>query len=468
MSLPEATTLAASLRARQISAVELMQDCLARIERHNPELNAIVTLREPETLLTEARAADTALARGTAPGPLHGLPYAVKDLHATAGLRTTFGSSLYREHVPATDEIAVARARQAGAILVGKTNTPEFGAGSQTFNALFGATRNPYDPRLTCGGSSGGSAVALATGMVALADGSDFGGSLRNPASFCNIVGFRPSPGRVPRLAADAWDSLSVQGPMARSVADVALLLSVLAGPDLRDPLALQESGERFRMPLARDFAGCRIAWSRNLGRYPVEPAVSAVLEDARKVVAALGCRVDDIEPDVSGADEVFQTLRAAAFAARHGADYAAHPEALKDTVRWNIERGLKLSAADVAHAQQRRTALYARFAALFRDYEYLMLPAVQVLPFPVEQEWVREINGVALESYIDWMGSCYAISCTSLPAISVPGGFTPEGLPVGLQIVGRPQQDRAVLEMAYAFEQATGHGQRVPRMVGD
>jgi len=465
LCLLDATELAARLRARELSAVELMRACLGRIERLNPELNAIVTLRDPDTLLAEARAADAALARGDSIGPLHGLPYGVKDLHATAGLRTTFGSTLYRDHVPAVDELCVARAKQAGAIVVGKTNTPEFGAGSQTFNALFGATRNPYDPRLTCGGSSGGSAVVLATGMVALADGSDLGGSLRNPASFCNIVGLRPSPGRVPRLAADAWDSLSVHGPMARTVADLALLLSVLAGPDLRDPLSIQQPGKEFRGPLVRDFTGCRIAWSRRLGRYPVEPAVTSVLEGARDVLTALGCRIDDLEPDVAGADEAFQTLRAAAFASRHGADYAAHPQMLKDTVRWNIEQGLGLRAADIARAQQIRTALYARFAALLRDHEFLMLPVVQVLPFPVEQEWVRQIDGVALSTYIDWMGTCYAISCTSLPAVSVPGGFTREGLPVGLQIVGRPQRDFAVLQIARAFEQATGYGRRAPRL---
>jgi amidase len=460
-----AVELRALLHARKVSAVELMQACITRIEQSNPGLNAIVTLRDPDALLAEAAAADHALASGKAIGTLHGLPYGVKDLHSTAGLLTTFGSALFRDYLPAEDELCVARAKQAGAIVVGKTNTPEFGAGSQTFNALFGATRNPYDTRLTCGGSSGGSAVALATGMVALADGSDFGGSLRNPASFCNVVGFRPSPGRLPRLAADAWDTLSVQGPMARTVADAALLLSALAGPDLRDPLSIQEPGMRFRVPLERDFAGCRVAWSRNLGRYPVQTAVTATLEPARSVFASLGCRVVDVEPDFSGVDTVFQTLRAAAFAGRHAADLTAHPEALKATVRWNIEQGLALRATDLMRAQQLRTTLYARLARLFEDCDFLLLPVTQVTPFDVEHEWVEEIEGVRLQTYIDWMGTCYAISCMSVPAISVPAGFTSEGLPVGLQIVGRPQQDFAVLQIAHAYEQVTHFGRRQPNL---
>ena len=316
-----ALELAAQLASRELSAVEVMRAFLGQIERINPLVNAIVTLRPAADLLAEAAAADRKLAAGEAIGPLHGLPIAIKDLSLTRGLRTTFGSPLYRNFVPTSDELYVERLRRAGAIIIGKTNTPEFGAGSQTFNALFGATRNPYDLTKTCGGSSGGAAVALACGMLPLADGTDLGGSLRNPASFCNVVGFRPSPGRVPRLHARPDDTLGVHGPMARSVEDLALLLSVMAGPDSRDAQSLPEPGVVFRGSLERDFAGVRVAFSERLGRYPVEPAVTAVCSAARPIFAELGCEVVDAEPDFTGVDELFQTLRAAGYAAALGRD---------------------------------------------------------------------------------------------------------------------------------------------------
>jgi amidase len=457
----DACTLATRLRAREISAVELMQSCLGQIEHWNPVLNALPTLRATDALLAEARAADAELERGAPRGPLHGLPYAVKDLFLTAGLRTTFGSLIYRDYIPDRDELIVARMKKAGAIVVGKSNTPEFGAGSQTFNRVFGVTRNPYDPSRTSGGSSGGAAAALATGMVALADGSDLGGSLRNPASFCNVVGLRPSPGRVPRLARLAWDTLSVHGPMARTVGDAALMLSVIAGPDARDPIALDEPGSRFAAPLETDFSGVPIAWSRNLGRYPVDTAVTEVFDAARGAFEALGFVVEDVEPPLEEADEIFQTLRAAAFASEHAAELETHRVFLKDTIIWNIEQGLTLSARDVGAQHQRRAALYRRMLGFLDRYRFLIAPVAQVPPFPLEQEWVSEIAGIAMHSYIDWMGSCYAISVSGLPAISVPGGFTTDGLPVGVQIVGRPRADWDVLRAARAFEQATRHGRR-------
>jgi amidase len=365
--------------------------------------------------------------------------------------------------VPTSDELYVERVRRAGAIVIGKTNTPEFGAGSQTFNALFGATRNPYDLTKTCGGSSGGAAVALACGMLPLADGTDLGGSLRNPASFCNVVGFRPSPGRVPRLHARAGDTLGVHGPMARSVDDLALLLSVMAGPDARDPQALAEPGEAFRSIGERDVAGVRIAWSGNLGRYPVEPAVTTVCNAARHVFVELGCVVRDAEPDLTGVDELFQTLRAAAYAATLARDLERGRAHLKDTVVWNVEQGLKLTPADLERAASLQAALDARAAAFFAAHDFLVLPTVQLLPFPVETEWVRAINGVPMQTYVDWMASCYAISCLGAPAISVPCGFSAEGLPVGLQIVGRRGADLAVLELARAFEHATQYARQRP-----
>jgi amidase len=458
-----ARTLSAELASRALSAVEVMRAFLAQIERVNGAVNAIVTLRPGGELLADAAAADRKLAAGEPVGPLHGLPIAIKDLSLTRGLRTTFGSTLYRNFVPTSDELYVERLRRAGAIIVGKTNTPEFGAGSQTFNALFGATRNPYDLTKTCGGSSGGAAVALACGMLPLADGTDLGGSLRNPASFCNVVGFRPSPGRVPRLHARTGDRLGVHGPMARSVDDLALLLSVMAGPDARDTVSLPEPGTAFLDVPQRSFAGVRVAWSERLGRYPVEPGVTAVCNAARAVFSTLGCEVVDGEPDFDGVDELFQTLRAEGYAAALRGDLTRGRAQLKDTVVWNVEQGLQLTPGDLERAARAQAALDARITAFFATHEFLVLPTVQVLPFPIEIEWPREIEGVAMHTYIDWMASCYAISCTGLPAISVPCGFTADGLPVGLQIVGRRERDADVLALARAFERATELARRHP-----
>jgi amidase len=460
----DAVDLARMIREREVSATDVMTASLSQIERIDPKVNAICTFIGAEAALKAANEADEKLAKGEPVGPLHGLPHAVKDLALTTGLRTTFGSPIYKDFIPAEDALFVERLKQAGVIIIGKTNTPEFGAGSQTFNEIFGATRNPYDLTKSCGGSSGGAAVALACGMVPLADGSDLGGSLRNPASFCNVVGFRPSPGRVPsHPVALAWNTLAVEGPMARTVQDVALLLSVMAGPDDRSPISINQPGSIFLRSLQRDFKGARIAWSRNLGRYPVEPVVNEVCDRVRSVFADLGCEVDDGEPDFRDADEIFQTLRAWSFAQTRGDEFKFHRSLVKDTVVWNIEQGLKLSGSDVARAEANRTLLYHRVREFMERYEFLILPVSQVAPFPVEIEWVREINGVKMESYIDWMATCYAITLTGLPAVSVPCGFTNDGLPVGLQIVGRRERDFDVLQLALAFEQATQFGKTRP-----
>jgi amidase len=387
-----------------------------------------------------------------------------KDLVPTRGIRTTYGSPIYRDHVPDADGLIVERLRAAGAITIGKTNTPEFGAGSQTFNEVFGRTLNPYDVSKTCGGSSGGAAVALACGMVPIADGSDLGGSLRNPAAFCNVVGFRTSPGRVPVWPAEtAWFPLSVQGPMARTVADVALLLSAMAGPDRRAPISVAEPGERFRTPLGRDFRGVRVAWSRDLGGLPVDRRVSAAIEAQRRAFESLGCAVEDAEPDMADAREIFQVWRAWAFSVKYGPLLAEHRHQMKDTVIWNIEQGFKLTGREIGEAEVKRTALYHRVRVFMERHEFLVLPATQVPPFDVTQPYVTEINGVALPTYIDWMRACSDITVTGLPSIAVPAGFTPEGWPVGLQIVGRHQDEWGVLQLAHAFEQATGVGQRRP-----
>src|SRR5215813_832827 len=462
-----AVELARRIRAREVSVTEVIQAHLAQIDRVNPKVNAIVTLTA-ERALDDAKAKDAALARGAATGPLFGLPIGHKDLVPTKGIRTTFGSPIYRDNVPSEDGLIIERLRAAGAVTLGKTNTPEFGAGSQTFNEVFGRTLNPYDPSKTCGGSSGGAAVALACGMVPIADGSDTGGSLRNPAAFCNVVGLRTSPGRVPVWPRElAWSALSVQGPMARTVADTALLLSAIAGPDPRSPIAIAEPGDRFRQSLQRDFRDVRVAWSRDLGGLPIDRRVTTTLEPQRKVLESLGCAVDDAEPDLHDAREIFQALRAFAFATRYGPMLAEHRHQMKETVIWNTEQGLKLTARELAEAEVSRTALYHRVREFMDRYEFLALPATQVPPFDVGQPYVTEIAGVLLPTYIDWMRACSDITVTGLPAISVPGGFTSDGLPVGLQIFGRHQDDWGVLQLAHAFEQATGLHRRRPPIAG-
>lgn len=458
-----ATELARLIRVREVTAREVMEAHLGQIERLNPSLNAIVTLL-PDEALAAATRADEQLRRGKTGGVLHGLPIAHKDLTPTKGIRTTFGSPILEHYVPQEDALVIERLRAAGAITIGKTNVPEFGAGSQTYNEVFGATLNPFDTTKTCGGSSGGAAVALACGMMPIADGSDQGGSLRNPASFCNVVGLRPSPGRVPSWPAlAAWSPLSIDGPMGRTVADVALLLSVMAGPDSRSPLSISEAGETFRQPLERDFKGTKIAWSRDLGGLPVDPRVTAVIDSQRHVFAALGCSVEDAEPDLPEADEVFKVLRAVNFELNLGGLFEHHRHQLKETIVWNIEEGRKLSGPQVGRAERLQGELYHRVRQFMETYEFLVLPVSQVPPFDVSERWVRAINGEPMSTYIDWMKSCYFISAVSNPAISVPCGFTPEGLPVGVQIVGRHHDDLGLLQLAFAFEQATQFGLRRP-----
>jgi amidase len=449
--------LAARIRRRELSAREVMAAQLAQIERVNPHVNAIITLLPPEGLMAQAAAADEAQARGEEIGPLHGLPIAHKDLTLTKGIRTTYGSPLFKDFVPEQNDLIIDRLQGAGAITIGKTNVPEFGAGSQTFNPVFGATLNPYDLTKTCGGSSGGAAVALACGMIPLADGSDMGGSLRNPANFCNVVGFRTAPGRVPAWPKlTAWAPWSVQGPMARTVADVALMLSVIAGPDARSPISVAEPGSIFNQSLERDFTGVRIAWSRNLGSFPVDPRVTAVLESRRTIFEELGCLVEEGEPDFRDADEIFKLWRAWSFATSYADLVRRHRDQVKETVIWNVEEGLKITGPQLGQAEVKRTQLYHRVREFLERYEFLILPVSQVPPFDVTTEYITEIDGVPIETYIDWMQSCYFITVTGLPAISVPCGFTPEGLPVGVQIVGRHQNELGVLQLAYAFEQAT------------
>jgi len=398
---------------------------LLRIGQLNPQVNAIVTLAE-ESARRRAAVLDEEAAHGRFAGPLHGLPVVHKDLFETAGIRTTYGSPIFRDFVPDFSAPIVEHYDSLGAVTLGKTNTPEFGAGSQTFNPVFGATQNPFDLSKTCGGSSGGAAVALACGMAPIATGSDTGGSLRNPASFCSVVGFRPS----------SPAELNVQGPMARTVEDIGLMLGVAES-------------------LEQDCRGLRIGWCSNFAGLPFDRRVTDVFESSRKGFDTAGCMTEEFDPDFSGVDESFKVLRAVLFFQNHGAKLREHRSMMKETVVGEIERGARLKRKEIAQAEAQREALFARVEEWMSRYDFLLLPTVQVPPFDVEQEYVEEIEGIAMESYIDWMRSCYYISMTGLPAISVPAGFTPEGLPVGIQIVGRAAQDFSVLRIARAFEAA-------------
>jgi amidase len=453
-----------AVAVRELSATEVVSAHLERIEQVNPRVNAIITL-VPERALADAAALDAAAADGRPAGLLQGLPVAVKDLVDTAGIRTTYGSPIYAHHVPAEDALIVERLRSAGAIVVGKSNTPEFGAGSHTFNEVFGATCNPYDLGRSAGGSSGGAAAALAAGMVPIADGSDLGGSLRNPASFCNVVGLRPTPGRVPAPdLSDGWSPMSQLGPMARNVGDLALLLAAIAGPDPRAPLALDEA-----FPAAVDvpasLAGVRVAWSETVDGLPVEPAVTAALRDARAALVDAGADVVDHEPDLAGADEVFETYRSLAFGHGHAEEARAHAELIKEEVLADVRRGRALSVDDIMRAADLRTQLFHRTSALLQRFDLLALPTVQVVPFDVGLRWPADVAGVAMERYYTWMRSCSRITSTTLPALSLPAGFTRNGLPVGLQLVGRFRGEGRLLSLAAALEARLDAGAREARL---
>jgi amidase len=427
------------VRAREVSARELVTAHLERIEAVNPQVNAIVTLADAD----RADAAEPS-------GPLHGLPVAIKDLVDVAGMRTTYGSPLHADHVPETDGLIVTRLRAAGAIVLGKTNTPEFGAGSHTFNPVFGVTRNPHDLSRSAGGSSGGSGAAVAAGMVALADGSDLGGSIRNPASFCGVFGLRPTPGRVPGGDDLPWDPRAVLGPIARSPEDAALFMRAVDGPDPRVPLSYAPPRTDWSAPLAGDVAGLRNAWSERLSDLPVEPAVTVALASQREALEALGCIVEPVEPELPGADEAFEALRAIEYAEAFGELLGTG--GLKATIEGNARVGLELTGAEVARAITLQAECFHAMRELLERYDALALPAAQVVPFAVETEYPTEVAGRPMHSYIEWMRACSRITITAHPAVSVPGATTSEGLPVGLQIVGRWGADHALCGLAAAL----------------
>ena len=459
-----ARDLAGMIRSREVSAREVMSAFLAQIARLNPPLNAIVAKLDDHACLALADAADRELSSGRPTGVLHGLPIAFKDLEAAVGFPFTKGSPIYKDLRPTEDTVIVERLRRAGTIPIGKTNVPEFGMGSHTYNKVYGTTLNPYDRSKSAGGSSGGAGAALASGMLPLADGSDLGGSLRNPANFNNIVALRPTVGLVP-IAPTALPlvGVSVKGPMARSVSDVAFMLSVMAGADGRDPLTYPSTPSDFLLPLERDWKGVRVAWSPDLGGLPLDRRVRAVLESQRQTLLDLGCIVEEATPDLTDVDEIFLTLRSWANWNTNGALLAEHRSVMKPEAIWDIEAGAQLTGADVARAIIKHGALLERMRVFQEKYEFLLCAVNQVPPFDAGLDWPKSIEGVAMENYVAWMKSTYWISTTCRPAMSVPAGFTPEGLPVGIQIVGRHRDDLGVLRLGYAFEQATQVGQRRP-----
>jgi amidase len=461
LSLREVTKM---LRTRQLSAREVMAAQLDRIRRWNPRLNAIVAKLDDDACLALADAADDRAARGDALGALHGVPWAFKDLEAAIGFPWTRGSPIYRDDRPAVDSILVERLRLAGVIPIGKTNTPEFGMGSQTYNSVYGTTLNPYDRTKTSGGSSGGAAAGVAVGMLSAADGSDLAGSLRNPASFNNVVGFRPTVGLVP-IAPSAlpFFGFAVKGPIARSVSDVGYLLAAIAGPDSRDPGCMPSDPSIFAGNLDRSFKDVRVAWCPDLGGLPLDHRVRDVLFAQRRIFEGLGCIVEDRHPDLEAADEIFLTLRAFRSWTTWGPLLPSHRSEMKPEAIKEIEDGGRLTAPQVSAAMVHHGQLLDRIRVFQETYPFILSTVSQVPPFDATVHWPSAIEGVPMEHYIAWMKSAYWISTTFHPSIAVPAGFTPDGLPVGLQIVGRHRDDLGVLQLANAFEQATGVGKRRP-----
>jgi amidase len=458
-----AIEIAALIRTRKVSAREVMAAHLARIGKVNPTINAIVAKLDDDACLALADEADRA-AKGETRGPLHGLPIAFKDLQPAVGFPLTRGSLIYKDFRPTEDSVLVERLRRAGVVAIGKTNTPEFGMGSHTYNRVYGITRNPYDPTKSAGGSSGGAGAALASGMLPIADGSDLGGSLRNPGNFNNVVGMRPTVGLVPS-APNPYPlfGFATNGPMARTVADVAVLMSVMAGPDPRDPGSVPCDPASFLGRLDSDVRGTRIAWCPDLGGLPLDPRVRTVLATQRQTFEALGCIVEDAVPDLRDADSVFLTMRAFRSGLTYGPILAEHRDRMKPEAVAEIEAGLALTTAAIGKAMLQHGQLLERMRRFEERYDFICCTVNQVPPFDATLDWPKTIDGVAMDHYVAWMKSAYWITSTLRPAISVPAGFTPDGLPVGLQIVGRYRGDFALLQMAWRFEQATGVGRRRP-----
>ncbi|MGH6625839.1 MAG: amidase [Burkholderiaceae bacterium] len=468
-----ATELSVAIHRRSVSCREVMQAYLEQIHRLNPQVNAIVSLQHADELLEQAEVRDSQLQRGESMGWMHGFPQAPKDLAATAGIATTMGSRALAHHVPTHDAIVVERARRAGAILMGKTNTPEFGLGSHTYNQVFGVTRNAWDTSKSAGGSSGGAAVALALRMLPVADGSDMMGSLRNPAGWNNIYGLRPSTGRVPfGPTADVfYQQLGGEGPMGRCVEDVAMLLSVQAGYDRRTPMALADDPSIFAAPLAGDFKGTRIGWLGDYGGYlPTQAGVVPLCKNALRYFSDIGCQVDEARPDFDMAQlwSIWLTLRSFLVAGVLQPLYAdaGQRALLKPEAIWEIEQGHRVTGHDVYLASCGRSAWYQAVCKLFESYDFLVLPSAQVFPFDANIDWPKVISGHSMDTYHRWMEVVIGGTLAGLPVISIPAGFNDQGLPMGLQLMGRPRADRDVLQLAYAWQQATPFAQKRPALL--
>jgi amidase len=458
----DAASLTAAIHARDVSCVEVMAAYLDHIERLNPKVNAIVALQDRAGLLAQARERDAQLTRGEPMGALHGFPHAVKDLQPVKGIRSTWGSPILKDFIPAADSLMVERLRKAGAIIIGKTNTPEFGLGSHTYNSVYGATRNPYDQSRSAGGSSGGAAVALALRMLPVADGSDYGGSLRNPAGWNNVFGFRTSYGRVPNDGLEVWlPTLSVLGPMARTVTDLAMLLSVQAGFDARAPLSMDDDTTIFRRRLDKDFKGTRVAWLGDFKGYtPCEPEVLDVCNNALKVFESLGCAVEEAIPDypLEPVWRAVQRLRGWHTGGTLLAHYndPAKRALIKPEAIFEIETGLQQSAFDITAASVVRTEWHHAVRRFFKRYDFFIAPTAQVFPFDVDMHWPQEIAGQTMRTYHEWMKGMLIISMSGCPALAVPAGFGSHGLPMGIQVVAPIHREFACLQLAYAYEQAT------------
>ncbi|MCC7271967.1 MAG: amidase [Alphaproteobacteria bacterium] len=453
---------------RQISPVELLQACLRRIDKVNPRLNA-VTAMCVERAQDEAKAAEAKVMRGDPLPPLHGLPVGIKDLSETGGLRTTWGSPLFADHVPAKDERMVAGVRAAGAIVVGKTNVPEWGAGANTNNPVYGPTGNAWDPARICGGSSGGSGVALATSMLPICTGSDTGGSLRIPAAFSGVVGYRPSPGLVPsERRALGWTALSVVGPMGRSVADACLLMQAMASDDSRDPFATAIDPAAFAMPGRCDLSSLRVAFSEDLGFAPVDNAIRATFRERVGLFQNVFKRAEWRSPDMEGADFAFETMRAQNFLASHKERYEKHRDKLGPNIVANYEQGLKFTALDIAEGHKVQTRIFRGFQDFFREFDFLITPTVPVAPFPVDQLYVTHINGEKLRHYFHWLALTYGITLTGHPSLNLPCGLEPTGTPFGLQVIGRHRGDIPMLAFAHALEQVLARDPRTARPIPD
>ncbi|PZP40119.1 MAG: amidase [Azospirillum brasilense] len=459
---------------KKLSATELLESCIARIEAVDHAVNAMVA-RDYGRARAAAKEADAAVARGDALPALHGLPIGVKDLEDVAGLRTTYGSTLFRDHVPEKDQLIVAHTREAGAIVLGKTNTPEWGAGANTRNGVYGATGNPFDPSRSAAGSSGGSGVALACGMVPIATGSDTGGSLRNPAAYNGIVGFRPTPGLVPNEKKPlGWAALGVLGPMARTVPDLCLLLSAMVGDDAGDPLATTIEGrqvrrpEDFAVPGVVDLASLRVALTPDFGFAPTEKHIRTVFAEKAGLFRHVFARAEDATPDCAGADESFEVLRALSFLAGFHEKVRDTPDQVGPNVRANVEEGLGYSALDVARAMKLQTAMYRRWQGFFANHDVVLAPAVTLSPRPWTELYPAEIDGVPTRTYFHWLALAYAPTLVGHPAISLPVGLDHNGMPFGLQIVGPRGGDAKVLAVAAALERLLAGDPRTARPVPD